>query len=76
MESKDNVTSELVDTILDGIRATEKDLDSLRSLLSTQDEQLSPLCKQAIMTEISILSARYDILMLRFNLCEDKDAAK
>lgn len=71
MENKDSITSELVDTIIDGMHSTEKDLDTLRSLLSNNDKILSPAHKKAIMTEIAILSARYDILQLRFNLCVD-----
>ncbi len=71
MENKDSITPELVDTIIDGVRSTEKDLDTLRSLLSNNDKILSPAHKKAIMTEIAILSARYDILQLRFNLCVD-----
>lgn len=71
MENKDTITPELVDTIIDGMRSTEKDLDVLRSLLSNNDKILSPAHKKAIMTEIAILSARYDLLQLRFNLCVD-----
>lgn len=71
MENKDSITPELVDTIIDGMRSTEKDLDTLRSLLSNNDKILSPAHKKAIMTEIAILSARYDLLQLRFNLCVD-----
>ncbi len=71
MENKDSITPELVDTIIDGMRSTEKDLDTLRSLLSSNDKILSPAHKKAIMTEIAILSSRYDLLQLRFNLCVD-----
>lgn len=71
MENKDDITPELVDTIIDGMRSTEKDLDALRSLLSNNDKILSPAHKKAIMTEIAILAARYDLLQLRFNLCVD-----
>jgi len=71
MENKDTITPELVDTIIDGMRSTEKDLDALRSLLRNNDKTLSDAHKKAIMTEIAILSARYDLLQLRFNLCVD-----
>lgn len=69
MENKDDITPELVDTILDGMRSTERDLDSLRSLLRKDEKLLSTPQGNAIMTEIAILSARYDLLQLRFNLC-------
>lgn len=51
--------------ILEASAQTENDLDSLRSIIKQYDSELDPTQKELILAEISILSARHDILLAR-----------
>ncbi len=62
---KKRVTDLISLNILEASTQTENDLDSLRSIIKQYDDELDPAQKELILAEISILSARHDILLAR-----------
>lgn len=62
----DTLAYELVDGIVDAVRATERETDALQSLLDGRGDRLGDVQRTLIRAELSLLSSRRDVLMLRF----------
>lgn len=51
--------------VINGLKQTEEDIDNLREIIKQYDGELDDIQKRAIMAELSVLTARYDVLSMR-----------
>lgn len=57
---------ELVDGVVDSVRATDRAAAALRSLLEDKGDALGDVQRTLIKAELSLLSSRREVLMCRF----------